>query len=68
VPRRELKRSVYSDSKDETTKSISNENSTLKALLLEVQKKLQEKEKELPKLTKEVVTLKSEQTEYPRQL
>lgn len=66
MPRRELKRSVYSDSKDETTKSISN--STLKALLLEVQKKLQEKEKELSKLTEEVVTLKSEHTEYQRQL
>ena len=68
MPRRELKRSVYSDPKDEIIKSISNENSTLKAQLLEVQKKLQEKEKELSKLTEEVVFLRSEQTEYQRQL
>ena len=68
VPRRELKRSVYSDPKDEIIKSNCNENSTLKAQLLEVQKKLQEKEKELSKLTEEVATLKSEQTEYQRQL
>lgn len=68
VPRRELKRSVNSDPKDEIIKSISNENSTLKAQLLEVQKKLHEKEKELSKLTEEVATLKSEQTEYQRQL
>ena len=54
--------------KDEIIKSMSNENSTLKAQLLEVQKKLQQKKKELSKLTEEVVTLKSEQTEYQRQL
>ena len=64
----ELKRSVYSDPKSEIIKSISNENSTLKAQLLEVQKNLHEKEKELSKLTKEVATLKSEQTKYQRQL
>ena len=59
---------VYSDPKDEIIKSISKENSALKAQQLEVQKKLQGKEKELSKLTEEVVTLENEQTEYQRQL
>lgn len=64
MPRGELKRSVDRDPKDEIIKSISNENSTLKTQLLEVQKKLKEKEKELSKVTREVATLKSEQTMY----
>lgn len=68
MPIKELKRSVCSDPKDEIIESISTENSTLKAQLLEVQKKLQEKEKEFSKLTEEVVTLKNEQMEYQRQL
>ncbi|KAL9978094.1 hypothetical protein ACROYT_G015575 [Oculina patagonica] len=57
APSREIKRSVYSDPKDEIIKSITSENSTLKAQLLEVQRKLQEKEGELSKLTEEVATL-----------
>lgn len=67
APRRELKRSVYSDPKDEIIKPISNENFNTESSAIRSAEKAT-REGELSKLTEEVATLKNEQTEYQRQL
>ena len=67
-PRRKMNRSAGNDTTEELIDAISGENSKLRDQLLEVQEKLQQKEKELSKLVEEVTTLRTEREEYKRQL
>ena len=56
------------DPRDEVIESISNENSVLKAKLLQVQGALKQREKDMAKMIEELSVLRNEEGQFKRQL